>query len=131
MSDPTAPTVQGAASVTAAAPRLTIIEKLEQIGHAGLTDLEHAAAWLVGTVATAEASLNSLAASSPLVAAAMAAGKASALAHNVDLTAIEDGGEIVLKLANELAAGLSQPAPGAGAPVIAPAAPVAPVAPAA
>ena len=92
----------------------TIIEKLESVGHECLTALEHGAAWLVGTVATADTGLHALEATSPLVAAAIAAGEASAVAHGVPVTMIENAGDVLLSLAKQLAAGLAQPAAGDG-----------------
>jgi hypothetical protein len=90
----------------------TIIETLETEGHAALTWAQHAAAWLVGTVAVGEASLAKMEADDPLIAAAIEAGLQSAVAHGVPVTAIADMAGVVLGLARDLAAGLSQPAPG-------------------
>ncbi len=95
------------------APRLTIIEKLEQFGHETLTDLEHAACRLVGDITMASTALDELEATSPLVRVAIDAGIASANAHGVPLTLLANAGEAVLALAKELAASLSQPAPAA------------------
>jgi hypothetical protein len=94
---------------------MSVINTLENVGHAAMTAVEHAAAWLVGTIATAETSLASLEATSPLVAEAIAAGEASAQAHGVPITAIADAGSAVLTAAKELAADLSS------APAVAPA----------
>lgn len=90
---------------------MSLIETLEEKGHEALTAVEHAAAWLVGKVATADVSLHALEASSPLVAEAIAMGEASARAHGIPIDAIENVGEAVLDAAKALAAGLSQPAP--------------------
>ena len=95
---------------------MSIIEKLEQEGHQALTALEHAAVWLVGTVATAETGLHKLEADNPLLATAIQMGIASATAHGVPLTGLEALGNAVLDLAKDLAAGLAQPAPAAPAP---------------
>lgn len=92
---------------------MSVITTLENAGHAALSAVEHAAAWLVGTVATAETSLATLKADSPLVAAAIAAGEASATAHGVPIAAIENVGEEVLAAAKELAAGLASSPPAA------------------
>jgi hypothetical protein len=92
-------------------PSMTIVQKLEQIGHEGLTAVEHAAVWLVGKVAVAEESLTTLTASSPLISEALAAGIASAEAHGVPVVQIENAGETVLAAATAFAASLSQPAP--------------------
>lgn len=94
---------------------MTVITTLENLGHAMMTAAEHAAAWLVGTVAQGETALNALEADSPLVATAIAAGEASALAHGIPVPAIAVAGEEVLALAKDLAAGLAQPAPAAAA----------------
>lgn len=88
---------------------MTIIETLEAEGHKALTAVQHAAAWLVGTVATADTSLHALEATSPLVAEAIAIGEAAATAHGVPVAAIENAGEAVLAEAKTLAAGLAQP----------------------
>jgi hypothetical protein len=90
---------------------MTIIETLEMFGHAQLTNVQHAAAWLVGKVAWGEASLQTLEKTSPLVALAMAAGEASATAHGVPIVAIEGLAGEVLAMAKELAAGLAGPPP--------------------
>jgi hypothetical protein len=90
---------------------MTIIERLEAAGHAALDWTEHAAIRLVGELADGVQALSDLAASSPLVAMAIQAGKASALAHGVPITAIEHEGEAVLNLAEELVGSMKQPAP--------------------
>jgi hypothetical protein len=99
----------------------TIFDKIETEGHAALTDLEHGAVWLVGAVAKAETSLSALEASSPLISSALAAGRASALAHGVPIAAIEDAGAVLLSLAGRFAASLTAPPP----PVTTPALPAA------
>lgn len=93
------------------APKLTIIEKLEQYGHDALDQLEHGAAWLVGTVATADVSLHKLEADHPLVAEAIAAGEASLTARGIPVAEIENAGAVLLDLAKQLAAGLASPPP--------------------
>jgi hypothetical protein len=90
---------------------LTIVEKLEQLGHEALDAVEHAAVWLVGTVAKGEQSLATLAAESPLLQAAWRAGVASATAHGVPVAAIENVGSVILEAARQFADGLAQPAP--------------------
>jgi len=92
---------------------LTIFEKLELYGASALSAVEHAAVRLVGDVASAETSLQSLAANSPLVQAAWAAGQASAVAHGVPLPMIEHAAEAVLAEAKNFVRALSQPPPGA------------------
>jgi hypothetical protein len=92
-------------------PDLSIVEKLEQLGHEALTAVEHAAVWLVGKLAVANASLHDLETTSPWLRSAWDAGLASATAHGVPVVAIENVGEAILTAAKEFAAGLSQPAP--------------------
>jgi hypothetical protein len=98
-------------STTTKPAPLTIVEKLEQMGHEMLDAVDHAAVWLVGTVAKGEQSLATLAADSPLLQAAWQAGVASATAHGVPVTAIENVGAAILAAAKQFADGLSQPAP--------------------
>jgi hypothetical protein len=94
---------------TSTAP-LTIVEKLEQRGHDALTAVEHAAVWLVGTAAKSEQSLATLTASSPLLQAAWKSGVASAAAHGIPVTVVENVGEEILAEAKAFASALSQPA---------------------
>ena len=89
----------------------TLFEKIEAVGHEALTAVEHGAAWLVGTVATAEQSLSTLEANSPLVKTAIDAGIASAQAHGVPVGAIETIGEEILALAKQFAGSLTAPPP--------------------
>jgi len=89
----------------------TLFDKIETVGHEFLSAVEHAAAWLVGKVASADTSLHALEAASPLVAEAIAAGEASAAAHGIPVVAIEGAGETVLGLAKQLAGSLSAPPP--------------------
>ena len=96
--------------------KLTIIQKLELLGHEALSAAEHGAAWLVGKCAMGETALTGLLAYSPWLAAAEQAGIAAAAAHGVPVVAIEDIGSEILGLAKELAAGLAEPAPGVPAP---------------
>lgn len=90
---------------------LTVVQKLEQLGHEALDAVEHAAVWLVGTVAKAAHSLETLTADHPLLQAAWQSGVASATAHGVPVVAIENVGEAILTVARQFADGLSQPAP--------------------
>ena len=90
---------------------MSLFEKIENVGHECLTAAEHGAAWLVGQVACAQASLATLEASSPLVAEAISAGIASANAHGVPVGAIENIGDEVLAGAKQLAASLASPPP--------------------
>ena len=94
-------------SQTMPAP-LTIVQKLEQIGHEGLDAVEHAAVWLVGNIAKAEASLTALTANSPWIEAAWQSGVASATAHGIPVVAIENVGEAILAAARQFADGLAQ-----------------------
>jgi hypothetical protein len=98
-------------STTTAAATPSIIEKLETAGHEALDAVEHAAVWLVGKIAVSSESLHDLEAASPWVTQAWAAGVASAEAHGIPVTAIENVGAAILTLAKTFAAGLSQPAP--------------------
>ena len=95
----------------------SILAKLEDVGRAGLTWVEHAALNLVGAVATAEQTVNSLEASSPLVKVAIDAGIAAAQSHGVPVGAIENAEEQVIAAASGVAAALRQtaasPAPAA------------------
>ena len=98
--------------MSAATPApLTIVEKLEQLGHEALDAVEHAAVWLVGTVAKGEESLTTLTESSPLLLAAWNAGVASANYHGIPVLAIENAGAAILAAARAFADGLAQPAP--------------------
>jgi hypothetical protein len=90
---------------------LTIVEKLEQLGHEALDAVEHAAVWLVGKAATTEASIETMVTGDPWLEAAWTAGVASATAHGVPVLAIENIGESILAAARQFAAGLTQPAP--------------------
>lgn len=100
------------APVPAADPApLTIVQKLEQLGHKCLDAVEHAAVWLVGNVAKAEQSLATLTADSPWLQVAWASGVASATAHGVPVVEIENVGEAILTAAKQFADGLSQGAP--------------------
>lgn len=89
---------------------MSIIDTLENAGKSALTAVEHAAAWLVGKAAQADASLHQLEADSPLVAEAIAAGKAAAESHGVPVDAIENAGLAVLGAAKNLAANLTKTA---------------------
>lgn len=89
---------------------MTILTKIEAEGRAALTAIEHAAAWLVGAVATGRHDLSTLEKDSPIVADAIAAGEAAAAAHGVPVAAIDDAGAAVLNAAKDLAAGLSSTA---------------------
>jgi hypothetical protein len=90
---------------------LTIVERLEQVGHEALTAVEHAAVWLVGKLATAETSLLALEADSPWLAEAWAEGVKSAEFHGVPVAAIENVGAAIMTAAVSFAAGLQQTAP--------------------
>ena len=78
---------------------MSILAKIETEGRSVLTAVEHAAAWLVGRVAQAEQSLQTLEASSPLVASAIEAGEAYAASHGVPVAAVENVGDAVLAAA--------------------------------
>ena len=89
---------------------MAILDIIETYGTHGLTALQHAAAWLVGAVATGQENLTALQASDPLVKAAVAAGVAAAQSHGVPVGDIEHMGADVLAAAKDLAAGLGQTA---------------------
>ena len=94
------------------APALTIVQKLEQLGHAVLDAVDHAAIRLVGFCATTEQSLQTLESNSPILKLVWDAGVASATAHGIPVAAIEDVGAKILAAAKAFAEdGLSAPAP--------------------
>ena len=73
------------------APALTIVQKLEQLGHAVLDAVDHAAIRLVGFCATTEQSLQTLESNSPILKLVWDAGVASATAHGIPVAAIISG----------------------------------------
>lgn len=90
---------------------LTIVEKLEQLGHEALTAVEHAAVRAVGFAAKAETSLKTLLADNVYVRDLWDAGVASANAHGIPVTAIEDIAGEILAAAEAFIASLTQPPP--------------------
>lgn len=91
------------------APKLTIVQKLEQMGHQALDATEHAAVRLVGEVAVLDTSLHNLEASSPLVQMAIQSGLQSARNYGIPVDALEVVAEDVLAAAKAFAAGLAEP----------------------
>jgi hypothetical protein len=90
---------------------MTIVTKLETLGHKALTAVEHAAVRLVGDVATDATALQDVLASSPMYQTAWAAGQASAVAHGIPVVAIEDAFTAVMAAAQQFVTSLKQPAP--------------------
>lgn len=101
--------MQGAAATAA----MTLVEKLEILGHQALDWTEHAAIRLVGECAEATTALQNVERSSPLFLAVCEAGKASAIAHGIPIVPIEDEFTAVMAKAQQFVAGLKQPAPSA------------------
>lgn len=103
-------------TTTTARSPLTIVEKLEQLGHETLTAIEHAAVQAVGWAAKEEASLQTLLKDNTFVRMVWDMGVASANAHGVPVTSIENIGEEIETAARQFIASLTAPPP--AAPVI-------------
>lgn len=65
----------------------------------------HAAGWLMAKLDAVQGDVTAMEAASPLVAEALAAGKAYATAYGVPVEALETAGEALVALAQKVAAG--------------------------
>lgn len=102
-------------SATKTAPpvaAMTIVEKLEELGHEALTVEEHAAAWLSGRIIAGETTFVALKAASPLFAMAVNSAIQSVTVHLGVTPAVADVAfEAVMSLIGQLGGSLSAPAP--------------------
>ena len=90
---------------------MSLLATIIDDGTAALSAVEHAAAWLLGKLATGETALHQLTVESPLLSEAVVVGEAMAAAHGVPIAAIEGVGEKVLAATHAFATDLMHLSP--------------------